>query len=608
MKDKIIKFVKTYLLFILIFLVQKILFMIWYRDIYTDSTFTDYLLVLWNGLKLDASVAGYFTIIPGILLIISLWIRKEIIQFLQKIYFGIFSFLLSVVFVVDLVLYEYWGFRLDSTPLFYMRSPLSAFASVDWLTLIFGFLAILLLTVSFYWIFKKFIIQTSARERLPYNVFPIAGCLLLLTALLFIPIRGGFSVSTMNVGKVYFSSKLELNHAAINPYFSLLESISREQNFADQYRFMSDEEAQAEFKELVDKPLQSDSIKLFATQHPNIIFVILESFMSKVVEPLGGLPDITPSLNKLCEEGVLFTNFYANSFRTDRALVSIISGYPAQPTTSIMKYPRKSQSLPSIPKSLKKEGYDLQYYYGGDADFTNMRSYLMSCGINNIISDQDFPLNERLSKWGALDGVVFTRLTNDLKGDQKQPFMKILQTSSSHEPFDVPSNKLSDPYLNSVHYTDSCLGAFIREYKKTPYWENSVIVLVPDHAMRFPSILENYSIDRYKIPLLLVGGAVKQPMRVESYASQIDIAATLLAQLEVSHDDFVFSKNILNPVSPHFGYFTSPDLFGMITAENQLVYNCGVKQVITDEGENKSENLKKGQALLQILYDDLSQR
>lgn len=608
MKDKIIKFVKAYLLFILIFLVQKVLFMIWYREIYADSTFTDYLLVLWNGLKLDASVSGYFTIIPGILLIISLWIRKEVIQFLQKIYFGILSFLLSVVFVVDLALYEYWGFRLDSTPLFYMRSPLSAFASVDWPTLILGFLAILLLTLSFYWIFKKFIIQTSARERLPYNVFPIAGCLLLLTALLFIPIRGGFSVSTMNVGKVYFSSKLELNHAAINPCFSLLESISREQNFADQYRFMSDEEAQIEFKELVDKPLESDTIKLFATQRPDIIFVILESFMSKVIEPLGGLPDITPNLNKLCGEGILFTNFYANSFRTDRALVSIISGYPAQPTTSIMKYPRKSQSLPSIPKSLKKEGYDLQYYYGGDADFTNMRSYLISCGITNIISDADFPLNERLSKWGALDGVVFTRLTNDLKGGQKQPFMKILQTSSSHEPFDVPSNKLSDPYLNSVHYTDSCLGAFIREYKKTPYWENSVIVLVPDHAMRFPSNLENYSIDRYKIPLLLVGGAIKQPMRVEPYASQIDIAATLLAQLDISHDDFVFSKNILNPASPHFGYFTSPDLFGMITAENQLVYNCEAKQIITDEGKNKSENLKKGQALLQTLYDDLSQR
>lgn len=93
----------------------------------------------------------------------------------------------------------------------------------------------------------------------------------------------------------------------------------------------------------------------------------------------------------------MFTHFFANSFRTDRGLAAIISGYPAQPTTSIMKYPKKTQHLPSIPGSLKKAGYDLQYYYGGDADFTNMRSYLIQAGIDNIVSDKDFPLSERLS-------------------------------------------------------------------------------------------------------------------------------------------------------------------------------------------------------------------
>ncbi|MEG2513937.1 MAG: sulfatase-like hydrolase/transferase, partial [Bacteroidaceae bacterium] len=555
MKNKVIQFVKTYLLFILIFLVQKPLFMFYYHDIYGNATFVDYLLVMWNGLKLDASMAGYLTVIPGFILILSLWLKLPLIQLIQKVYFYIIAFALSLISIADLGLYRYWGFRLDSSPLFYLSSPKSAFASADWWLIVAGLLLVILSVALLCFLFNNILIGTK-KAKLPFHPIPTAGCLLLLTALLFIPIRGGFTVSTMNTGKVYFSPRMELNHAAINPCFSLMESLSREQNFADQYRFMDADVALEEFNQLTDKPATDSIPSLFTTKRPNVIFVILESFMSKVIEPLGGLPDVARRLNGFSQEGVLFTNFYANSFRTDRGLVSIIGGYPAQPTTSIMKYPRKTQHLPSIPASLKKAGYELQYYYGGDADFTNMRSYLMACGIENIISDVDFPLKERQSKWGALDETVFSRLTNDLKLQQKEPFMKILQTSSSHEPFEVPYHRLSDLYLNSVAYTDSCLGNFIDQFKQTKYWDNTVIVFVPDHATRYPIDLDNRDVARYRIPLLMIGGAVKQPLKVDTYASQIDIAATLLHQLQLPHDEFRFSKNILNPASPHFAYFT----------------------------------------------------
>ena len=100
----------------------------------------------------------------------------------------------------------------------------------------------------------------------------------------------------------------------------------------------------------------------------------------------------------------------------------------------------------------------------------------------------------------------------------------------------------------------------------------------------------------------------KQPLVVDTYASQIDIAATLLAQLGLPHDEFTFSKNILNPGSPHFAYFTRPDYFGMITADNQLVYNLDANTVQLDEGTAKGANLEKGKAFLQKLYDDLAKR
>lgn len=608
MKNKVIQFLKTYLLFVVIFLVQKPVFMLYYHHLYKGASVADYLQVMWSGLKLDASIAGYLTALPGLILIASLWINPVVIKYVQKFYYGVISVLLSIILVSDLVLYQYWGFRLDSTPLFYLKSPASAFASAEWWMIVSGFLAIVIVAFLLFFIFNRVLIRSKKKEKLPYNVLPTALCLLIMTGLLFIPIRGGFTVSTMNVGKVYFSSDMALNHAAINPAFSLIESLTREQDFSKQYRFMEPEVAKTEFAKLQDKPVTDSIPSLFTVERPNVIIVVLESFMSKDMGTLGGFPGVASRMDSLTNEGILFTNFYANSFRTDRGLVSIFSAYPGQPTTSIMKYPRKTQTLPSIPKSLKEAGYNLQYYYGGDADFTNMRSYLMACGIDNIISDKDFPVSERLSKWGALDHVVFKRLATDLKGEQKEPFFKALQTSSSHEPFDVPYHKHKDLYLNSVAYTDSCLGAFIDEFKQTEYWKNSVVIMVPDHAAAYPAGIDNHSIERYQIPLLIAGGALRQPMKVDAYASQIDIAATLLSQLNLPHEEFMFSKNIVNPASPHFGYFTNGNLFGMVSADNQLVYDCDAGKVVYDEGTNKGENLKKGQAFLQTLYDDLSKR
>ena len=584
--------------------------MAYYYTLYNKVSWTDWFSVIGHGLPLDLSLAGYLTILPGLLLIASAWTDSRILQLIRRIYFTIISILLSCIFISDLGLYGYWGFRLDTTPLFYFfSSPKDALASVSLWVVAGGILAMAVYAVLLYFVFSWILVNEKRPLKIPYRRLSVSGVLLLATGLLFIPIRGGFSVSTMNLGRVFFSADQRLNHAAINPAFSLLDSFSRQADFDKQYRFMPAEEADILFSELTDKPVTDSIPRLFNTERPNIIMIILESFSSHLMETLGGEPGIAVNMDEFAKEGILFTHFYANSFRTDRGLVSIISGYPAQPTTSIMKYTRKTQSLPSIPASLKKAGYDLQYYYGGDADFTNMRSYLVSTGIEKIVSQNDFPVSERLSKWGVHDHILFHRILTDLKTEpQQEPFFKILQTSSSHEPFEVPYSKLSHAKLNAFAYTDSCAGDFVRQLKETPLWKNSVVLFVPDHLGVYPESIDHLSPERYTIPLILTGGAVKEPQRITAYGSQIDIAATLLAQLGLPHDDFTFSKNILNPSSPHFAFFTFPNIFGMVTADNEVVFNCESNTVAMDEGTHQGENLNKGKAYLQKLYDDLAKR
>ncbi len=629
MKRRIAIIVSTYLIFLLIFVLQKPLFMlamVLTGTIYDGVPFSEWMKVMWHGLPLDLSLSGYLTAIPALITVASAWTVSRAIRRIMSCYFCAVSILMALVFVLDTNLYPYWGFKLDTTPFFYLfTSPADAMASMSFPMIVGGILLIIFFAALYYllmWLVPLRLARFRGVDRI-LNPVPVSVALLIVTGLLFIPIRGGFTVSTMNVGKVYYSPEPKLNHAATNPLFSLMESFARRNDFVDRYRFMDSADAELLFSAMIDPSVagssveSDDSVKalskpsLLVTGRPDILFVILESFSNYLMGELGGEHGVAVNLDSLSKEGVLFTNFYANSFRTDRGLVSILSGYPAQPTTSIMKYPRKTQNLPSIAGELKKAGYATRYYYGGDADFTNMRSYLVSAGFDTIVSDVDFPVKDRLSKWGVHDHIVFDRLLADIKSDKlrgPKPGYTVLQTSSSHEPFDVPFARLEDKRLNAFAYTDSCVGAFIKEFRNLPQWDSTLVVLVPDHLGAYPKDISNFDVTRYRIPLILVGGAVAEPMKIATYGSQHDLAATLLAQLGLSHSEFTFSKDMLDPSSPHFAFFAVPDAFGMVDGDNALIYDCQADAVVVDDGAMPGKNLIRGKAYLQKLYDDISNR
>ena len=77
---------------------------------------------------------------------------------------------------------------------------------------------------------------------------------------------------------------------------------------------------------------------------------------------------------------------------------------------------------------------------------------------------------------------MFEKFYSLIKEQSREPFMKMFLTLSSHEPFDVPMNRLEDKYLNSIAYTDSCVGDFVEKLKRLPVWDNTLIVFVADHA------------------------------------------------------------------------------------------------------------------------------
>nr|WP_210401283.1 alkaline phosphatase family protein [Prevotella sp. HMSC073D09] len=600
-------------MFTAISVILKPVFMFYNHSAFKDCNFTDYLAVIWHGLPMDVSVAGYFTIIPALLALISIWLHPALIRILHRTYLALASFLISIVYCTDAVLYGFWQFRIDSTPFFYfLSSPKDALASVPIWWVLLGIVVVLLLTAVLFFILCKTIGTFPESKGIAKDRLIASGVMVVVLALLFVPIRGSLGTSTMNLGRVYYSENQKLNHAAINPCFSLLSSLMNDEDTKDQYRFMAADEANKLFSQITDKTKQggTDAVfKLLNTNRPNIVMVVLESFSAHVMKSMGGTANVAVNMDKWANEGVLFTNFYANSFRTDRGLAAILAGYPAQPTMSIMKYPNKTGNLPMFPQKLKKAGYQLKYYYGGDADFTNMRSFVTTAGFEDLVSDADFPIKLRLSKWGVPDQYVFDRALADIKSQAPNAtHLSVIQTSSSHEPYDVPFKKLNNKILNAFAYTDNCLGKFVAALKKLPSWKNTLVVLVPDHQGCYPEDMDNYSPQRYHIPLLLLGGALKAKGPIATLGSQADIAATLLSQLGFSYSEFTFSKDMLNPNVPHFAFSTVPNAFMMKTTDNTVFYNCETNKTILDNGKTPGKNLPYGKAYLQKLYDDISNR
>lgn len=593
---------------LLIFILQKPLFMLYNGSIEKGFGFADYMQVMIHGASLDAATAGYLTAFPFLLVLISIWFRKFPLKKILYGYYILAAALISIIFVVDMALYTFWGFKLDASVFLYIDSPKEALASVSVGFILLRVLAILLLIALNSWVLLKITpsVLTATRKR-------IAGTagMLLLGGVLFIIIRGGVTESTSNIGQVYFSNEPFLNHSAVNPDFSLLSSMGKSQDFASEFNFFDEEKRAALFDGLYPTTDGDSIIQVLNTKRPNILIILMEGFGGAFVEPLGGLPDVTPHFNRLSKEGVFFTNCYANSFRTDRGTVCTFSGYLGLPTASVMKIPAKSRTLPAIAEGLSKAGYKTDFLYGGDINFTNMKSYLLSTGYQRLTANTDFSLAEQTSNaWGVNDDITFEYLYNQLRNQKEEgPWHTAFLTLSSHEPFEVPYHRLEDKIPNAFAYTDECLGKFIDRLKQTPAWKDLLVICLPDHGFYYPREGSNAMPRFYHIPLLWLGGAVKQPMQVDKIMNQTDLAATLLGQLGLEHTAFTFSRNVLGSDYKYpFAFYSFNNGFSFRDSTGVTVFDNNSGSILFDEPEADESRLDKGKAILQTVYDDLGNR
>lgn len=591
--------------------VQKPVFMAYYAVEAAGAGFRGWIDVLWHGLTLDMTVAGYVTALPILVTLLSLWLRlpEKVWRGVLTTWFVLVAVTTAVIFAVDVALYEHWGFRIDSTVLIYLADPEEAMASVDFWLGVRQTLLAAAYAAGMIWVYRRILGGFDGRPG-GWRVASLGSlAVVMLAGFDFLAIRGGTGASVANVSKVYFSPTQFLNHAATNPVFSFLASLGDRVDYADEYLFFDEAVRAAKFDALRGNgPAAGPTEPVLNTARPNVVIVILESFARTVMDAEVGGEPVMPYMQRLEGEGIWFENFFANSFRTDRGEVAILSGFPAQTRMSIMKLPAKSRNLPSIARSLAGEGYATSFAYGGDLNFTNQSSYMYATGWQELIWQKDLRFDAPAADWGYDDALMCDWFADRViaLSDAGKPFLAGLLTLSSHTPFDVPYSKFDDKVLNAMAFSDECVGKMIDRLKASPAWKDLLVVLVADHGYPYPRTLTYNEPLRHRIPMIWTGGAVARPRVVEDYAAQIDIAATLLAQLGVAHDDFDYSKDIFAPTPPRkFAYYTFNDGFGVVDASGEAVWDATAGRAVT---ATNPELLDVGRTMLQTTYTDIGRR
>lgn len=573
MKKTLLYLFSLLVLLMVVFAIGKGLF-VWYNGDIQAVTFSQLLAILWHGLLLDLRTSAILLLLPAL----AVTLARKGLRWILAPYFVLLGLVLGAVVVGDVVMYEFWEFKLSAVHLSYAASPEGTTNSVSM-----GFLAtrallvlgfILAVSVPAIWLTPS---QTDGSRR--------HWGLILMAILAILPI---------GISHCYHPGPLFMNHAATNPVYRFATSFGD----ADRYRNLpeGDFDVAAAYQ-------TSDAVtdSLLTTARPNVLFVQLESFGGKFVKELGGLPDVAPNLSRLIPEGIFWDHYYSNSFRTDRGTVCAYSGWISYPTVSPMKEVGMHAGLSSLSESFRQAGYQTGFMYAGAMTNMGKHQYLLDMKFESLMDDTYFTREELNSSWGANDGTSAMKMYNTIREIRPDAqWMMVWQTLSSHEPWDVPYHRLADEKLNAFAYTDQCLGDLVDSLRTLPVWDNLLVVVIPDHGFLYEQTYDTSEF--FHSPMLWLGGAVKQPRRMSVLMNQSDIAATLLAQMGLPHDTYPWSRNVLSPDYQPFVYCNYPAGLFYKDATGETLYDLTAQMPIPVDQPADSLRLGKALSILRSSY------
>ena len=608
---------KLFVMWILLFDFQRILFSIHNWDKLDGVSFGEWLLTFVYSLRLDIATAAYLSIIPLLILCIGLvFDRKWMKQVFY--YFVMFEVLIvALIHAGEINAYTEWNHKLTSRVFMHLAHPDEVFRTADYLMtflfFIYAALELALVWFMYKWLFKnpiKYFVERFTRAvkvGLALLTFVLCGGFSFLLA------RGGWQQIPINIDSAYFSKKYVINDISVNStYFFANSYLLYLRSDIDHLMPKIDPvRAQKIVKELFDYDKNHEEL-ILKTKRPNVVFVIMESWAAEGIGCLSSTKGATPQFDALAKEGLLFTNIYATGHTSEIGNSSIFSGQPALPEIAITLQPDKHRKLRCLNQDLKGLGYSSHYLFGGDLKYGNIGSYFMDHGFDQLIDEDDFPSGLPKGKLNYYDSDVYNEFLKRINGT-RAPFMHCVFTGSTHSPYDHPKSSRQNwkgketDFMNSLIYADDCLGKFIRNCKSQPWFDNTIFVFVADHGHATPQYADYSCTEFYRIPFLIWGEPLKQDYRgkrIDKVGSQIDIPATILNQMGQGYEAYPWSKDLLNPNAPAFALHTTINGYGWVTDKGSTVYEYFQKKRIrnTFKSADSASEIEKGNAFLVEVY------
>ncbi|HBA88164.1 MAG TPA: sulfatase [Geobacter sp.] len=442
-----------------------------------------------------------------------------------------------------------------------------------------------------------------------------AGLLLLLPALL--------SFSVVNVSQSAVSYNNFANELAGNGVYNLFAAfVNNELSFTRFYRTLPQDKVNGRLRTLVaernnsfvnpkDERLTRQIRGEGTEKRLNLVVVVEESLSAEYLGVFGNKEHLTPNLDRLASQSLLFTNLYATGTRTVRGLEALTLSIPPLPGTSIVKRPNNG-GFRSWGEILNSKGYQSKYIYAGHGYFDNMNAFFTANGYS-IVDRADFEKQEVTFSniWGVCDEDLFRKVIKEGSKSyaEKKPFFSMVMTTSNHRPFTYPAGRIDIPVKSGrnggVKYADYAIGRFIAEASSQPWFKDTIFVFIADHCAGSAGKTD-IPVKKYEIPMLVYSPAHVKPGRVERMTSQIDVAPTVLGLMNMSYrSDFIGRDILKDSGQPGRAFISTYQKLGYLT-ENELLV-LGPRQYAAQyKVDRKSGDAKKEPVTDALLTDMLA--
>ncbi|QVW34760.1 sulfatase-like hydrolase/transferase [Geobacter sulfurreducens] len=339
----------------------------------------------------------------------------------------------------------------------------------------------------------------------------------------------------------------------------------------------------------------------------NVIVVVEESLSAEFLGAWGDTRGLSPNIDRLARESLVFSHLYASGTRTIRGLEALSLSIPPLPGTSIVKRPDNG-GFRSWGEVMKEKGYDTRYIYAGYGYFDNMNAFFSANGFD-IVDRNSFAQDEITfaNIWGVCDEDLFRKTIRESRASfaAGRPFFSMVMTTSNHRPFTYPAGKIDIPSKTGrdggVKYADYAIGRFLAEARKEPWFKDTVFVFVADHCASSAGKTD-LPVKKYEIPLLVYAPHHVKPGRVDRMMAQIDVAPTVLGLLNMSYTTDFLGHDILKAANrPERAFISTYQKLGYIEGDRLLILSPqkGVGVVRFDRRSGATEPLPMDERLLQ---------